>query len=106
VHALHQGYLRGAPGGWHAALRCRVAVAAQRETAAGGCSWPMALASLPPWSTPPAPGPTTLAARCGVAPLGIQPRRRSAFTFERRPAWTSAPGHWWLRCDYYLKHGR
>ncbi|GCL62865.1 NAD(P)/FAD-dependent oxidoreductase [Pseudaquabacterium pictum] len=86
VHALHQGYLRGfrRTGGQ---LRCDAElVAAQRD----GHRWQLQLAdgtrinaavlvnAAGAWGD-------VLAARCGAAPVGLVPRRRSAFTF-RGPA--------------------
>ncbi|HEY6512186.1 MAG TPA: FAD-dependent oxidoreductase [Burkholderiaceae bacterium] len=82
VHALHQGFLRGfkRQGG---ALWCDAEVT--QGNAAGG-RWTLELAdgrrvrsrtvidAAGAWAD-------ELARRCGVAPLAIQPRRRSAFTF-------------------------
>ena len=82
VHALHQGFLRGA-------RRAGAALWADAELvharAASG-RWQLELAggrrvgtrtlvdAAGAWAD-------ELAQRCGVAPLGIQPKRRSAFTF-------------------------
>ena len=93
VHALHQGYLRGfrRAGGQ---LRCDAElVAAQRE----GDHWQLQLATGGPVrcrSLVNAAGAwgDVLAARCGAAPVGLVPRRRSAFTF-RGPA-GMATGAW------------
>jgi D-arginine dehydrogenase len=83
VHALHQGFLRGlrAHGGrvrtdaevaalthvdgrWHATLRDGAVVAAACVVDAAGA-----------WGD-------VLARQAGVAPLGLEPRRRSAFVFD------------------------
>ncbi|MES2532288.1 MAG: FAD-binding oxidoreductase, partial [Pseudomonadota bacterium] len=83
VHALHQGYLRGFrrhggqllssaalssarldAGQWTIALADgRVLTAGQLVNAAGA------------WAD-------VVAARCGVMPIGLQPKRRTAFTFD------------------------
>jgi D-arginine dehydrogenase len=92
VHALHQGYLRGARAhgaqlvcaaevlglqasahGWHIHTRAGDFQAALVANAAG--AWVDAVAAL-----------------AAVAPIGIQPRRRSAFVFE--PPAGLATHHW------------
>ena len=82
VHALHQGFLRGAKR-TGAALWTDAELA--RADNAGG-TWQLVLAdgrrssartlinAAGAWAD-------EVARRCGVAPLGIQPKRRSAFTF-------------------------
>jgi D-arginine dehydrogenase len=83
VHALHQGYLRGLrrAGG---TLWCDAELAAARREAGG---WTLTLAdgrrlraerlvnAAGAWAD-------TVAARCGSRPQGLQPKRRSAFTFD------------------------
>jgi D-arginine dehydrogenase len=84
VHALHQGFLQGArfagvglrfgaelvegrcapDGGWSITLADGSRLAAATLVNAAGA-----------WAD-------ELAQRCGVAPLGLEPRRRSAFTFR------------------------
>src|SRR5258706_1335100 len=95
VHALHQGFLRGlrAQGGelrtgaeladakhdgsrWELRLAHGEAVLAQNIVDAAGA-----------WSD-------DVAIRCGAAPVGLEPRRRSAFTFNG-PARTCAPTSRW-----------
>jgi D-arginine dehydrogenase len=83
VHALHQGYLRGlrARGG-QVLLNAELAEA-RRE---GGC-WSMRLAdgrSLKAGAVVNAAGAwaDVVAQRCGAPTIGLQPRRRTAFTFE------------------------
>jgi D-arginine dehydrogenase len=109
VHALHQGLLRQmrTAGGQ---LRCDAEVLALRPVAGG---WLLTLG----------PGGETLTARvvvnaagawgdvlaglAGVAPLGLQPRRRSAFVFVPSPGvdhhrWPMAIGideSWYLKPD-------
>ena len=82
VHALHQGFLRGAK-------RAGAVLWTDAELARGdnaGGTWQLVLAdgrrcsartlinAAGAWAD-------EVAHRCGVAPLGIQPKRRSAFTF-------------------------
>lgn len=93
VHALHQGYLRGARrhGG---ALWCDAELArATREAGA----WTLVLADGRTLRTDHlvnAAGAWAdgVAARCGSRPLGLQPKRRSAFTFD---APTGVPHRSW-----------
>ena len=82
VHALHQGFLRGARRA--GAVVWTDAELAQADNRSG--TWQIALAdgrrtrartlidAAGAWAD-------EVARRCGVAPLGIQPKRRSAFTF-------------------------
>ncbi len=83
VHAVHQGFLRGlrARGG---RLACEVAIDAIERAAGGGWevragprAWraPLLLNAAGAWVD-------QVAALAGVTPIGIQPRRRSAFLFE------------------------
>ncbi len=82
VHALHQGFLRGARAAG-AAVWC------EAELHGGtfdGQAWTLRLADgrrLRAGLVVNAAGAWAdeLAARCGVTPLGLQPKRRSAFTF-------------------------
>jgi len=82
VHALHQGFLRGmrALGG---ALRCDAEVTAiarhgsvWRVTIAGGDTFeaPVVINAAGAWCD-------AIAALAGVAPIGLVPKRRTAFTF-------------------------
>ena len=82
VHALHQGFLRGAKRA--GAVLWTDAELARADNAGG--TWQLVLAdgrrcsartlinAAGAWAD-------EVARRCGVAPLGIQPKRRSAFTF-------------------------
>jgi len=82
VHALHQGFLRGAKRA--GAVVWTDAELARADNAGG--TWQVVLAdgrrtgartlidAAGAWAD-------EVAQRCGVAPLGIQPKRRSAFTF-------------------------
>ncbi len=82
VHALHQGFLRGARRA--GAVLWTDAELARADNASG--TWQLVLAdgrrssartlinAAGAWAD-------EVARRCGVAPLGIQPKRRSAFTF-------------------------
>ncbi|MBE7417659.1 MAG: FAD-binding oxidoreductase [Ideonella sp.] len=83
VHALHQGFLRGARRAG-AALWCEAALQQARCGADG--RWTITLAdgrTVHARTLVDAAGAWAddVAQRCGVAPLGIQPKRRSAFTF-------------------------
>jgi D-arginine dehydrogenase len=86
VHALHQAFLRGARrGGAPLWLDADLAAAAH-----DGTRWTIHLAdgravqakcivdAAGAWAD-------EVAARCGVLPLGLVPRRRSAFTFDAPP---------------------
>ena len=82
VHALHQGFLRGARRAgaalWTDAelVRARAASGRWQLELAGGrrVGTRTLVDAAGAWAD-------ELAQRCGVAPLGIQPKRRSAFTF-------------------------
>lgn len=83
VHALHQAFLRGARAAG-ATLQCGAELV--RGVAEDG-HWTLTLAdgqTLRAAAVVDAAGAWAddLATRCGVAPLGLQPRRRSAFTFK------------------------
>ena len=92
VHALHQGFLRGARN-QGARLVCNAEVTAlqrragrwQIETAAGRFTAAQVVNAAGAWVD-------ELAARAGLAPIGIQPRRRSAFVFDAPPGVATA--HW------------
>jgi D-arginine dehydrogenase len=92
VHALHQGFLRGfqRAGG---RLRCDAELASARWDAGG---WQLQLgdgstATARTLVNAAGAWGDLLAARCGVAPVGLVPRRRSAFTF-RAPAGQATAG--------------
>jgi D-arginine dehydrogenase len=92
VHALHQAFLRGARRGG-ALLRVDSELLAARY---GGTAWQVTLAdgsSLSAAVIVNAAGAWAdeVARRCGVAPLGIQACRRSAFTFDA-PAGVTVAG--------------
>ena len=82
VAALHQGFLRGlrARGG---TLATEAAVTAlvrgsglwHAETAAGACAAPVLINAAGAWCD-------AVAALAGVAPLGLQPKRRTVFVFD------------------------
>ena len=105
VHELHQGYLRGlrARGGQ---LACDVAIEAlehrsgQWTVRARSASWraPLIVNAAGAWVD-------EVAALAGVAPIGIQPRRRSAFLFA--PPEGLATARWPLVIDvaesFYFK---
>lgn len=82
VHALHQGFLRGARAAG-ALLWCQAELQGGRFDAGG---WTLRLADgrgLRAGLVVNAAGAWAdeVAACCGIAPVGLQPRRRSAFTF-------------------------
>jgi D-arginine dehydrogenase len=110
VHALNQGYLRALhrAGG---RLLCNAEVTTARPTAPQG-PWQIGLAdgrTLRARTLVNAAGAWAdeLARRCGVAPLGLQPKRRSAFTFAPPPgvdvrAWPavcSVDESWYFKPD-------
>lgn len=82
VHALHQGFLRGARQRG-SKLVCNAEVTAlqrsggrwQLETTAGRFNADQVVNAAGAWVD-------ELAARAGLPPIGIQPRRRSAFVFD------------------------
>ena len=108
VHALHQGFLRGlrAHGG---TLACDAGVESLRREGgasglwiarAGGRSYraPIVLDAAGAWAD-------EVAVLAGVRPIGVQPRRRSAFVFAPPPgvdiaAWPLAIG---IAEDWYFK---
>ena len=105
VHAIHQGYLRGlrAAGGQ---LVCEAQVTAlQREgrlwqVTAGAQVWqaPVLINASGAWAD-------QVAALGGIAAIGLQPRRRSAFMFAPPPGLATAG---WPMCigvteDWYFK---
>lgn len=83
VHALHQGFLRGARAAG-VTLQCDAGLVSGQRDASG---WSLALTdgrTLRAEIVVNAAGAWAddLAQRCGVMPLGLEPRRRSAFTFH------------------------
>ena len=108
VHALHQGFLRGFSRGG-GLLRCNAGVrAATREAGMwrvqmedGGVIEATTLVNAAgAWAD-------VVAAACTVAPIGLVPRRRSAFTFSapagtdcaRWPAVVSVDESWYFKPD-------
>ncbi|HNT38004.1 MAG TPA: FAD-dependent oxidoreductase [Rubrivivax sp.] len=107
VDALHQGYLRSAR---RAGAQSLLAAPLQRAQRGDGV-WTLHLGAAHglrharvlvdaagAWAD-------EVAQRCGVAPLGIEPRRRSAFTFEvpagiDARAWPTTAG---VTDDWYIK---
>lgn len=105
VHAIHQGYLRGVKrsGG---RLATDAGVRALRhdgkawsvETAAGVFRAPVVVNAAGAWAD-------VIGSLAGAQPLGLQPRRRSAFIFAPPPGLDVSP--WPLTCgvaeDWYFK---
>ena len=106
VNALHQGFVRGAR---RAGAELWIEAVLQTATQDAG-GWTLILAdgrqaharvivdAAGAWAD-------EVAQRCGVAPLGIQPRRRSAFTFDAPAgmdvrAWPTVAG---VAEDWYVK---
>lgn len=95
VHALHQGFLRGArANGARIETDARVTALVRdadgwRATSAAG-AWRArtVVNAAGAWVD-------VLAGLAGVAPIGIEPRRRSAFLFPRRPASPVPAGPAW-----------
>lgn len=99
VHALHQGFLRGhrAAGGQ---LLCGAELVAAQRRPSG--DWRLQLADGRRLDTPTVVNAAgawadQVASLCAAPPTGLQPRRRSAFTFEPPPG--LAVGHWPLVVD-------
>lgn len=108
VHALHQGYLRGARRAG-TELRCAAELTAARHD---GVHWTLTLNdgdsvrcrnivnAAGAWAD-------VLAARCGVPTTGLQPKRRSAFTFaapegvdtRRWPVVAAVDEGWYFKPD-------
>ena len=108
VHTLLHGYLRGARRAG-AALWCDAALVHAARTAQ---AWTLTLAdgrSVRARTLANAAGAWAddVATRCGAAPLGLQPKRRSAFTFvapadadtRRWPAVVDAGERWYFKPD-------
>ena len=105
VHAIHQGYLNGLrrAGG---TVVCDTEVTALKrsnglwQVQAGGVSYqaPVVLNAAGAWAD-------TVAALAGTRPIGLEPRRRSAFIFA--PPANLATAHWPLMIgiaeDWYIK---
>lgn len=112
VNALHQGFLRGARQ--HGAELWTEAVLQQAWPVAadgnGPAGWQLRLADGRELRTPVLVNAAgawgdEVARACGVAPIGLQPKRRSAFTFDM-PAGVDARA-WPTVCgvleDWYIK---
>jgi D-arginine dehydrogenase len=107
VHTLHQGYLRGARQ--HGAqLRCNAELLGVQKAAHGwtlhspqGAVHTRVLVNAAgAWAD-------QVAQLAGVAPIGLQPKRRSAFVFEVPAQHAAASAHWPSVCDvtesFYFK---
>ena len=82
VAALHQGFLRGLRARGGRLATCTEATALSRtggvwraETTAGACAAPVVINAAGAWCD-------AVAVRAGVAPIGLRPKRRTAFTFD------------------------
>ena len=82
VTALHQGFLRGLRARGGRLATCAEATALSRtggvwraETTAGACAAPVVINAAGAWCD-------AVAVRAGVAPIGLRPKRRTAFTFD------------------------
>jgi len=85
VHAIHQGFLRGAKAGGGQLVTdaevlsiARSGGAWQLETSAGRFAAPIVINAAGAWCD-------VLAQMAGVAPVGLVPKRRTAFTFAPPP---------------------
>ena len=92
VHSLHQGYLRGLRrhGGQvvcNAEVRSLTRTGAQWQVCAGDTTYPtqVVINAAGAWCD-------QIAALAGVAPIGLSPKRRSAFVFA--PPASVDCGHW------------
>ena len=108
VHALHQGYLRGARRAG-AQLMCDAELTSARRD---GDAWALALVdgtALQAAQLVNAAGAwaDAVALRCGSRPQGLQPRRRSAFTFDAPtdmpwrdwPVTAAVDDRWYIKPD-------
>lgn len=113
VHALHQGYLRGLRRNGGTLVCDAEATAIERcgstwQVSAGGCEYraPVLVNAAGAWCD-------EIARRAGVAPIGLQPKRRSAFVFAPPPGlsvagWPSVVGadeSWYFKPDAGLLLG-
>jgi D-arginine dehydrogenase len=105
VHSLHQGYLRGIRRSKGAILCDAEAMAIERvsgnwnvQTKLGEFRAPVLINAAGAWCD-------KLAALAQVAPLGIVPKRRSAFTFAAPPGLDTAPWPMLIAADesFYVK---
>jgi D-arginine dehydrogenase len=102
VHAVHQGYLRGAAAAG-TRLVCDAEVLAIRrvtpgfcvETRAGAFEAPVLIDAAGAWVD-------ALAALAAVPPIGIEPKRRTAITFEPPPGLDCARWPMVVDCDETL----
>jgi D-arginine dehydrogenase len=107
VHALHQGYLRGARRAGAVLVSDAELTRAERHgdlwrVQAGGRAYeaPVLIDAAGAWCD-------EVARRAGVAPIGLQPKRRAAFTFappagldvSRWPAVIDADETWYFKPD-------
>ncbi|RJF96086.1 NAD(P)/FAD-dependent oxidoreductase [Noviherbaspirillum saxi] len=105
VHALHQGYLRGARAAG-ARLLCDAGVTAMEHTLGmwrvDAGAWqveaPVVVNAAGAWCD-------VIAALAGVAPIGLVPMRRSAFTFAPPPGVDASRWPMFIGVDesYYVK---
>jgi D-arginine dehydrogenase len=107
VHAIHQGYLRGVKRSGGSVVCSAEVTAMQRvreqwelTTRAGTFRSPIVIDAAGAWAD-------VIAGIAGAAPIGLQPKRRSAFTFappadvESRawPCLVSADESWYIKHD-------
>ncbi len=83
VHGLHQGYLKALKtrrrGHRH---RCGGRGDRARAAGTGRSGRAPATSPAPSWSMPPAPGPMRSRVKAGAEPIGLTPKRRTAFTID------------------------
>ena len=94
VHTLHQGFLRGATG-HGVTLRCNAELLGAApaphgwtlQTPQGPVHTRLLVNAAGAWAD-------TVALMAGVGPIGLQPKRRSAFVFEVPAEHAAAAAHW------------
>jgi D-arginine dehydrogenase len=107
VHAIHQGYLRGVKRSGGSVVCGAEVTALQRvreqwelTTRAGAFRSPIVIDAAGAWAD-------VIAGIAGAAPIGLQPKRRSAFTFappadvdsRAWPCLVSADESWYIKHD-------
>ena len=113
VHAIHQGYLRGVKRSGGSVVCGAEVTALQRvreqwelTTRAGAFRSPIVIDAAGAWAD-------VIAGIAGAAPIGLQPKRRSAFTFappadvdsRAWPCLVSADESWYIKHDAGLLLG-
>jgi len=113
VHAIHQGYLRGLRRAGGSVVCDAEATRIERAQAHWEVSTPQGVFRAPVLVNAAGAWADVVAQRAGVPPLGLQPKRRSAFTFappagvdvRQWPCVISADESWYFKPDAGLLLG-